>query len=92
MLVAKTDALEKLAQLIHASKEGVNEADVTPEKSLVNDFGFDSLDTLQLSRKITRVFGDHFELDTWAQREDSGTVQSIIDHLYAEEGTPAPAA
>lgn len=92
MLVAKTDALEKLAQLIHASKEGVSEADVTPEKSLVNDFGFDSLDTLQLSRKITRVFGDHFELDTWAQREDSGTVQSIIDHLYAEEGASAPAA
>lgn len=92
MIVAEKDALARLAELISESKDSVVAKEVTPEKSLVNDFGFDSLDTLQLSRKITRAFGVHFELDTWAQREDTGTVQSIIDHLYAEEDNPAPVA
>jgi acyl carrier protein len=90
MIVAEKDALAKLATLISESKDSVKAEDVTADKMLINDLGFDSLDTLQLSRKITRAFGVHFELDTWSQ--GPGTVQSIIDQIYADEGSPVSVA
>ena len=65
---------DKVRSII-ASKLGIEESEITPEKSLVNDLGADSLDVVELSMELEREFNLKFE-DT-----DTEKIQTVED-LY----------
>src|SRR5882757_404388 len=49
--------LDELVELLRDIKPGLGDTPIEPGQSVVEDLGLDSLDLLQLSRKITRQFG-----------------------------------
>ena len=63
---------DKIRSII-ASKLGLDEAEITPEKSLSNDLGADSLDVVELSMELEREFNLKFE-DT-----DTEKIQTVED-------------
>lgn len=65
---------DKTRSLI-ASKLGLDESEITPEKNLSNDLGADSLDVVELSMDLEREFNLKFE-DT-----DTEKIQTVED-LY----------
>ena len=65
---------DKTRSLI-ASKLGLDESEITPEKNLSNDLGADSLDVVELSMDLDREFNLKFE-DT-----DTEKIQTVED-LY----------
>ena len=60
---------------IVASKLGISEDEITPDKNLTNDLGADSLDVVELSMELEREFNLKFE-DT-----DTEKIQTVED-LY----------
>ena len=58
---------------IVASKLGITEEEITPEKNLTNDLGADSLDVVELSMELEREFNLKFE-DT-----DTEKIQTVED-------------
>ena len=58
---------------IVASKLGIAEDEITPEKNLTNDLGADSLDVVELSMELEREFNLKFE-DT-----DTEKIQTVED-------------
>ena len=60
---------------IVATKLGINESEITPDKNLTNDLGADSLDVVELSMALEREFNLKFE-DT-----DTEKIQTVAD-LY----------
>ena len=58
---------------IVASKLGITEEEITPEKNLTNDLGADSLDVVELSMELEREFNLKFE-DT-----DTEKIQTVDD-------------
>jgi acyl carrier protein len=79
MSVQSTAALDELVQLIYDVKPGLAGTEVRPEDSLVDTLGLDSLDILQLSRKVNRDIGS-FDFDEWVEsaKEHGRTVSSIL--------------
>ena len=67
--------LQDKVKSIIASKLGIDESEITPEKSLVNDLGADSLDVVELSMELEREFNLKFE------DSDTEKIQSVED-LY----------
>ena len=65
---------DKIKSII-ASKLGLDESEITPEKNLSNDLGADSLDVVELSMDLEREFNLKFE-DT-----DTEKIQTVED-LY----------
>lgn len=65
---------DKIKSII-ASKLGIDEAEITPDKNLSNDLGADSLDVVELSMELEREFNLKFE-DT-----DTEKIQTVED-LY----------
>ena len=49
--------IESKVKAIIVDKLGVDEADVKPEASFTNDFGADSLDTVELIMEFEKEFG-----------------------------------
>jgi acyl carrier protein len=84
MQAQDTAALELLVKLIYEVKPGLVGTEVRPEDSLVNELGLDSLDILQLSRKVNRDIG-FFDLDSWSESADGHgrTVASVLDAVEA---------
>ena len=80
---AENARFELLISLIREIKPSLSDVEISPEKSVVDDLGLDSLDLLQLSRRISRQNGYELDLESWS--EDAGThhmsVQSILDSL-----------
>ena len=60
---------------IVASKLGLDESEITPEKSLSNDLGADSLDVVELSMELEREFNLKFE------DADTEKIETVAD-LY----------
>ena len=58
---------------IVASKLGITEEEITPEKNLTNDQGADTLDVVELSMELEREFNLKFE-DT-----DTEKIQTVDD-------------
>ena len=58
---------------IVASKLGITEDEITPDKNLTNDLGADSLDVVELSMELEREFNLKFE-DT-----DTEKIQTVDD-------------
>lgn len=77
--------LDQLVTLIIEVKPGLAGTEVRPEDSLVDTLGLDSLDILQLSRKVNRDLGV-FDIDSWgeAAAEHGRTVKSVLDFVEPE--------
>jgi acyl carrier protein len=72
---------EQLTEQIYAIIEerlGVAASDITPEKSLVNDLGADSLDSVELIMQIEQTFGISIPE---AVTEEIKTVGDIINYV-----------
>jgi acyl carrier protein len=65
---------DKIRSII-ASKLGLDESEITPEKNLSNDLGADSLDVVELSMDLEREFNLKFE------DADTEKIQTVED-LY----------
>ena len=65
---------DKVRSII-ASKLGLDESEITPEKNLSNDLGADSLDVVELSMDLEREFNLKFE------DADTEKIQTVAD-LY----------
>jgi acyl carrier protein len=65
---------DKIRSII-ASKLGLDEDEITPDKNLTNDLGADSLDVVELSMEIEREFNLKFE------DSDTEKIQTVED-LY----------
>ena len=65
---------DKIRSII-ASKLGLDESEITPDKNLSNDLGADSLDVVELSMDLEREFNLKFE------DSDTEKIQTVED-LY----------
>ncbi|MCR5646546.1 MAG: acyl carrier protein [Bacteroidales bacterium] len=65
---------DKIRNII-ASKLGLDESEITPDKNLSNDLGADSLDVVELSMDLEREFNLKFE------DSDTEKIQTVED-LY----------
>ena len=87
MSLPKSEQFDTLVSLIKEVKPGLSDTTINAEDSLVEHLGLDSLDILQLSRKVNRLIGI-FDIDSWSSGK--GTVQSILDQVNAEETVAEP--
>jgi len=69
-----------LVKLIKEVKPGLGDRAVKLDDSVVEHLGLDSLDVLQLARKIRREIGA-FDLDSWSKDSETHgrSVKSILD-------------
>ena len=83
MQTSVEEKFQVLVDLIKEVKPGLGDRPVQAEDSVVEQLGLDSLDILQLSRKIRRSMGAGFDLDAWDAEVDkhNRSVQSILDSL-----------
>ena len=82
MTVPGAEQFTSLVSLIKEVKPGLGDATINTEDSLVEHLGLDSLDILQLSRKVNRHIGV-FDIDSWSP--SNRTVQSILDQINSEK-------
>jgi acyl carrier protein len=61
--------VDQLITLIQDIKPSLQGAALSPDNSLVDDLGLDSLDLLQLGRRIQRAAGVPFVHEDWAGAE-----------------------
>ena len=72
------DEIEQKVKKIVAEQLGIKEADVRNEASFIDDFGADSLSTVELSLALEDAFGIEIP-DT--DQEKLRTVQLAIDYV-----------
>jgi acyl carrier protein len=75
--MAATGVDERIKKII-AEQLGVEEDDVTPEASFVDDLGADSLDTVELVMALEEEFGVEIPDE---EAEKILTVQQAIDYI-----------
>jgi acyl carrier protein len=76
---AKANVAEKIKQIV-SEQLGVDEAEVTPTASFVDDLGADSLDTVEL----VMAFEEAFELEI--PDEDAEKIRTVQDAIaYVEK-------
>lgn len=73
--------LEAKVKKIISEQLGVQESDVKPEASFVNDLGADSLDTVELVMALEEEFGIEIPDE---DAEKIATVQNAIDYIQAK--------
>jgi acyl carrier protein len=85
MTTASNTTLDELIGLLREVKPGLADQTVRPDQSVVEDLGLDSLDMLQLSRRVNRQFGVDFDLDAWNAEADHHhrSVASIVAAVAA---------
>jgi acyl carrier protein len=71
-------AMEEKVKKIIVEQLGVDEEDVTPEASFVDDLGADSLDTVELVMAFEEEFGIEIPDE---DAEKILTVQNVIDYI-----------
>ena len=72
--------VEEISTIIE-ERLGVSAADITPEKSLINDLGADSLDSVELIMSIEQKFGLSIPEEA---AENIKTVGDIISYVQAQ--------
>ena len=72
--------VEEISTIIE-ERLGVSAADITPEKSLINDLGADSLDSVELIMAIEQKFGISIPEEA---AENIKTVGDIISYVQAQ--------
>ena len=75
-------SIEQRVAKIVAEQLGVEEANVKPESSFVNDLGADSLDTVELVMALEEEFGCEIPDE---DAEKITTVQQAIDYVVAHQ-------
>jgi acyl carrier protein len=75
--MADGKAVEKVKQII-AEQLGVDEAEITPSASFVDDLGADSLDTVELVMALEEAFEVEIPDE---DAEKIRTVQDAIDYI-----------
>jgi acyl carrier protein len=76
---AKTNVAEKIKQIV-SEQLGVDEGEVTPTASFVDDLGADSLDTVEL----VMAFEEAFEIEI--PDEDAEKIRTVQDAIaYVEK-------
>ncbi|HYN14514.1 MAG TPA: acyl carrier protein [Terriglobales bacterium] len=79
---AKANVAEKIKQIV-SEQLGVDEAEVTPTASFVDDLGADSLDTVEL----VMAFEEAFEIEI--PDEDAEKIRTVQDAIgYVEKKVP----
>lgn len=73
-------SVEERVKKIVVEQLGVNETEVTPEASFVDDLGADSLDTVELVMALEEEFDCEIPDD---EAEKITTVQQAIDYINA---------
>ncbi|OLB33050.1 MAG: acyl carrier protein [Acidobacteria bacterium] len=73
----KKDLVEKVKQII-AEQLGVDEGEVTPSASFVDDLGADSLDQVELVMALEEAFGVEIPDE---DAEKLRTVQDALDYI-----------
>ncbi len=91
MPVDESENLRVLVNLIKEVKPSLGDSAIKTEDSLVENLGLDSLDIMQLARKVRRSAGPAFDPQAWAANHEvhKYSVQSLLD---AMAGTPAAMA
>ena len=77
MAESKKDVVEKVKQII-SEQLGVDEGEVTPSASFVDDLGADSLDQVELVMALEEAFGVEIPDE---DAEKIRTVQDAIDYI-----------
>jgi acyl carrier protein len=77
MAESKKDVVEKVKQII-AEQLGVDEGEVTPSASFVDDLGADSLDQVELVMALEEAFGVEIPDE---DAEKIRTVKDAIDYI-----------
>ena len=81
-LVDKSQVAAKI-KLIFREKLGVEEASLTPNASLYNDLGLDSLDVLETFMAIEKEFGIKIGDEDAEKLTNFGAVVNyVIDHVH----------
>ena len=62
-----------------AQKLSLNESEITPEKSLKNDLGADSLDIVEVSMMLEREFNVKFSEEDMANVKTVGDLYQLIE-------------
>jgi acyl carrier protein len=75
--------IEEKVKKIVADQLSVDEAQVKPEASFINDLGADSLDTVELIMALEEEFGIEISDE---EAEKIQTVQAAIDYIKAKGG------
>lgn len=73
--------VEERVKKIVVEQLGVNENEVTPSSSFVDDLGADSLDTVELVMALEEEFGCEIPDE---QAEKISTVQQAIDYINTQ--------
>ncbi|MFD3590111.1 phosphopantetheine-binding protein [Streptomyces sp. NPDC058683] len=81
MTTASNATLDEIIELLKEVKPGIADQTVEAGQSVVEDLGLDSLDLLQLARRINRHFGAEFDLDAW--NADADTHQRSVASIAA---------
>ena len=77
MAESKKDVVEKVKQII-SEQLGVDEGEVTPSASFVDDLGADSLDQVELVMALEEAFGVEIPDE---DAEKIRTVRDAIDYI-----------
>jgi acyl carrier protein len=88
MLVNESDNLKTLLALIRDVKPSLGDSEIKLDDSLVETLGLDSLDIMQLARKIRRSVGPVFDPQRWAAGHQAHKF-SVRFLLEAMAGAPA---
>ena len=75
--------IQDKARALIASKMKLDESEITPEKSIFNDLGADSLDFVELSMLLEREFNMKFTEDDTAKVKTVGDLYELIEQ-YAK--------
>ncbi len=77
-------SVDERVKKIVVEQLGVNENEVTPGSSFVDDLGADSLDTVELVMALEEEFGCEIPDE---QAEKISTVQQAIDYINSQLGS-----
>ena len=73
---------EERVKKIIAEQLGVNEEDITPDASFIDDLGADSLDTVELIMAFEEEFGIEIPDE---EAEKITKVQQVVDYISAKQ-------
>jgi acyl carrier protein len=95
MQTNQSQNLEILTDLIRDVKPSLADSKIGPDDSLVENLGLDSLDVVQLARKLRRIIGASFDPQLWTTNHliHKYSVSSLLEAMQAgaaagKRGTP----
>jgi acyl carrier protein len=74
---------EALVQLIREVKPSLAATPITRDQSLIDSLGLDSLDVVQLARRVRREIEPELSVDAWIQQNKTHhwSIESLLDAI-----------